>query len=972
MSNHLHNEVLNFLESYRKRNPNLLYWLRERNVRNKLDNGYWFQGNDDYAFVGLYNRGGGSNMTRSIGLVFTDEGDGVQASYLELVYNEERDPEILDFYRELRQEFVDFEQIAETKFRYHFAAHGEEAAINFFDNDKPRIDEMIRRKGLENLFINKEDFNWKLEKAMSMRNKQTEPGFPHNKIEELKRRYTEFKKDAFYNERITQLGFVPFAKQVIEQSLQKKLSNELFTGLIQILKHNATLNTVNSYIDRNIDDEKSRQLLKEQFAAFGFTGFTGAGRNAIIGLSDDQLKEVQLFLQECSALQSIADAADRIEAFDQLEIPMIKSGVYSPWLYYLNPSVFPIKNNSHTGFLKWCEAPADSYSKALILFHEVAEILGEKELGLVDAFTHVFSEDDELKPHTAIQKTSIPQNTILYGPPGTGKTYNTIGRAISIINPAFDLTGCSRQQAKKEYDRLVANGQIEFVTFHQSMSYEDFVEGIKPVEPKEDDEFLKYEIKDGIFKRLCERAASSAISRANKILLSDDELAKANFYKISLGNSNDPDDDGIYEWCIKNGYAALGWGRFFDFKDLSETEIQQLVPASLGKFEAQAVNRFIHYVQKGDILIVSYGNYQFRAIGRVTGDYEFKTVEGLQVRQFRKVDWLWSGTELSYEEIYDRQFAQPSIYKLDKKGIRENFFSGVDAVDSGSRKYVLIIDEINRGNVSQIFGELITLLEEDKRSGNAEALSIVLPYSKRAFAVPANLHIIGTMNTADRSIEALDTALRRRFVFHEIQPEKEQLHPKAMICRYWNDPEHIDVGYDDWLEEPYKSKTDAFLELIGMTRELEEEVMTAEYEEHDRIYWRLEDLADVDDNQFTGVRLDRLLGSINERLSALISRDHTIGHAWLMGIYGEDALKAVFTNKIIPLLQEYFYNDYAKIGLVLGKGFVKTKAVTPDIFADFPEAIELAGEYAEKTLYTIADPATLTLDDFKAIYARKR
>ena len=186
-------------------------------------------------------------------------------------------------------------------------------------------------------------------------------------------------------------------------------------------------------------------------------------------------------------------------------------------------------------------------------------------------------------------------------------------------------------------------------------------------------------------------------------------------------------------------------------------------------------------------------------------------------------------------------------------------------------KYALFIDEINRGNVSQIFGELITLIEEDKRLGNKEALEVTLPYSKEKFGVPSNLYIIGTMNTADRSVEALDTALRRRFVFEEMPPK-----------------------YD----------------LEGLQQEL------------------------------FGFKAGEILKTINQRIEKLLDRDHQIGHAYFIK-KNETTIIDSFYKNIIPLLQEYFFGDYGKIGLVLGKGFIrddsefKENKVETSFFASF-------------------------------------
>lgn len=582
------------------------------------------------------------------------------------------------------------------------------------------------------------------------------------------------------------------------------------------------------------------------------------------------------------------------------------------------------------------------------------------------------SEEEAPEEINLIQNSSVMSlNTILYGPPGTGKTYNTINKAVAIANPQFDISKASREQLKEEYERLVKDGQIEFITFHQSMSYEDFIEGIKPMEPKEGDGFLKYEIRDGIFKRLAERASKVPEMKPTGFSISDDEFQKAGFYKLSLGDTSNPDDDQIYEWCIKNGYIALGRGDANDFTGMNESDIQHMVPGKLEKYTAQAVNFFIHYIKPGDYVVVTYGNLLFRAIGKVTGNYEFKNVGELNVHQFRKVDWLVTDIELPYEELYERQFQQQCIYRLDKKAIKKDFFVKTDSVvkqpDNKPKNYVLIIDEINRGNVSQIFGELITLIEDDKRAGKEEALTVILPYSKKPFSVPANLYIIGTMNTADRSVEALDTALRRRFVFKEMMPLPDLLHPKQVLCSFWNKFEHAGVDYDEWFKEPYKSITDVFYSLIGITRELE-----AFFYDNDpdveRKYWIFEDFTAIKDDQFTGIRLDNLLQAINERLQVLLTKDHTIGHAWLMNVYSLEDLQGAFKNKILPLLQEFFYHDYGKIGLVLGDAFVAQTKANKGLFAKFKDAAELSEDYDGKTMFTLKDPFSLGIVDFQSIY----
>ncbi|WP_373941047.1 AAA family ATPase [Polaribacter sejongensis] len=187
------------------------------------------------------------------------------------------------------------------------------------------------------------------------------------------------------------------------------------------------------------------------------------------------------------------------------------------------------------------------------------------------------------------------------------------------------------------------------------------------------------------------------------------------------------------------------------------------------------------------------------------------------------------------------------------------------AKNDPNNRYAIFIDEINRGNVSAIFGELITLIEIDKRKDAKNEISIKLPYSKTAFSVPSNVDIYGTMNTADRSVEALDTALRRRFEFKEMMP----------------------------------------------------------------------DYAVIENEEVEGIKLSEVLEKINQRIELLIDRDHTIGHSYFVNVTSPEKLANAFNNKIVPLLQEYFYGDYGKIGLVLGNGFVKINKNDTINFADF-------------------------------------
>ncbi|ECC2253890.1 AAA family ATPase, partial [Campylobacter jejuni] len=238
------------------------------------------------------------------------------------------------------------------------------------------------------------------------------------------------------------------------------------------------------------------------------------------------------------------------------------------------------------------------------------------------------------------------------------------------------------------------------------------------------------------------------------------------------------------------------------------------------------------------------------------------------------------------DEIYNSAYVKAILNYLKSQGLKD--YKEKD--EKINLPYIIIIDEINRGNVSKIFGELITLIEPSKRLGNEEALELTLPYSGEKFGVPKNVYIIGTMNTADRSITSLDTALRRRFEFVEMMPNSDLLN-NVFICKDVENPNED----EDYLGDD--AKTEGYAEI-----------------------------------------LQNILISINKRIEFLLDREKTIGHAFFMSEavkfnknnwikpdeYEEDwyvlsisKLKKVFQNKIIPLLQEYFYNDYALINEVL-------------------------------------------------------
>ncbi|MDA8009683.1 MAG: AAA family ATPase, partial [Alphaproteobacteria bacterium] len=386
---------------------------------------------------------------------------------------------------------------------------------------------------------------------------------------------------------------------------------------------------------------------------------------------------------------------------------------------------------------------------------------------------------------------NIPLNQIFYGPPGTGKTYHTVNAALEILdNEFYQANKDDRQSLKNRFDELKQGGQIGVVTFHQSFGYEEFVEGIRPMMAEGEDETVAYEIKSGIFKDLCQRAQSP------RPAFEFDEAIE----KLKKDCTENP---VALRTTVKGSEFTITYrgGKTFRFKTYKTESPKTKSPSDPERDDP--VN--IEHIKK---------------VYRGANPYEF----------------------------YNSPYLLPIVnYVKEKYGIGDSAGDGGQGIS-----HVLIIDEINRGNISRIFGELITLIEESKRVGNAEAIEVALPYSGDTFGVPNNLYIIGTMNTADRSIALLDTALRRRFRFVEMMPR-----PKL---------------------------------LAGI---------------------------DVD-----GIKIQNLLAAMNEHIEALYDRDHQIGHSFFLRLENNSSIETladIFEHEILPLLQEYFYDDWEKIDLVLNR-----------------------------------------------------
>lgn len=351
------------------------------------------------------------------------------------------------------------------------------------------------------------------------------------------------------------------------------------------------------------------------------------------------------------------------------------------------------------------------------------------------------------------------KNIVLHGAPGTGKTYDVPELAVRLCDPRFMSNGRSREEIVNRYNQLKDDGRLMFTTFHQSLDYEDWIEGLRPVVNESSQ--VTYEIENGVFKRLCEAAERSKLVGNQYGINSDSDV-----WKVSLKRTGDND---VRKDCMEKDYIRIGWDEYGD--DISD-ETDGSSRNDKGK---QILDAYVNKMKVGDIVMSCYSSKEIDAIGVITGDYRYD--ESLPAyKRIRPVHWLIKGKRENIVETNGgKEMVESTVYRLksihveDVEAILEKYGVFIEQ-EKDDKPYVMVIDELNRGNVSKVFGELITLLEADKRKGSKNEESVKLPYSKKSFHVPDNVYLIATMNTADRSLGSLDYAIRRRFAFIAERP----------------------------------------------------------------------------------------------------------------------------------------------------------------------------------------------------------
>lgn len=387
------------------------------------------------------------------------------------------------------------------------------------------------------------------------------------------------------------------------------------------------------------------------------------------------------------------------------------------------------------------------------------------------------------------------KNIILQGAPGTGKTYRIPELVVRLCEPEFDANNATRKELMSVYDRLKEEKRVMFTTFHQSMDYEDWLEGLRPV--LENDQ-VRYKIEPGIFKRLCTEA-ERPLSAKKDVNISDEAIV----WKVSLSGTG---DNPVRRDCMKNGYIRIGWDGYGE-------NITDETDWSIHNGEGKTIlNAFINTMKVGDVVMSCYSSRTIDAIGIVTGEYEWHD-NFEHYKRVRRVKWLVKGINEDIVKLNDdKTMTLGTVYRLnaitlDKvKSLLDKHEASKTLIDN-NKPYVIVIDEFNRGNVSKIFGELITLLEPDKRKGMRNAESVLLPYSKKEFYIPSNVFLVATMNTADRSLDTIDYAIRRRFAFITVKPQEidddnfnSELFREVSSLFISNYDEYAESGFDDTIK----------------------------------------------------------------------------------------------------------------------------------------------------------------------------
>ena len=714
-------EILNYLLLFKDKNPDFTFSLRQRDSAQtkdikRLETGQWFQGSD-YIYIPLFKKGDNARKIKTIGFVigFDNEGN-IKKNSIEISFKAGiTDEKEISFHRQLAKKFdilFNENNHGEKLFDNHNDIYTNlEFYLNQFRNQALAL---LEEFGISNKYIiSKDEFDKNL-----------------NRIENIKKQNS--------------INYWVFQGNPKVFDFETALSEEILT-------------------DWTVSAHKEKIKIGDKVILY--IGGKNPGCYALAEITSEP------YVKKYSADNHLWKDIDKNEL--KAGIKITHNLVSSPIYKSVIDSYESLKN------LK-VGSQGTNFSATKEEYETLVNLSG---LNFRD-----------LNNETKTNNMSL--NQILYGPPGTGKTF-------TLQNKYFD----------------------KFTIKESSLSIEQYLENL---------------VSDLNWWQVISIAVLDLqTSKVNAI--HEHEIVKAK-EKISDSKTVRPTI-----WGQLQRHTVLEC-EYVNVKDRSEPMYFNKDENSNWSMDSELLSQY--YPEAFEIL---------NGIKNFTGN------EGISIKNYEFITFHQS---FSYED-----FIEGIKPKLDEGEtdlnfeIKDGIFKKlcIKAELDLENNYAIFIDEINRGNVSAIFGELITLIEADKRIGAVNELKVKLPYSKKEFGVPSNLYIIGTMNTADRSVEALDTALRRRFSFVEMMPDEKV----------------------------------------------------------------------ISDKKFTDYDRAAIMSLINQRIEVLLDRNYTLGHSYFI----KPDFKNSFENEIMPLLQEYFYNDYGKIGLVLGKGFVREKDITAkndkSIFADF-------------------------------------
>ena len=745
-------------------------------------------------------------------------------------------------------------------------------------------------------------------------------------IPNFKELYNKFKDTEDYRNRKNQFKIVEVNRDIITATLaENELTNELLSGFIQIFKFGCSDATFDKYLAQNIKDPDKRNEISKRAYEANEWGYTGAGLHSIYGLAANQLEIIKQFLTDAFKVASVDQAASLCKALDQHKIPLVTMGIYSPWLYYINPELFPILNNSHADFKKWIDISSD-YPSAIKDFNDLKHEVEETDLGLIDMFAHNFKKYNstatlgtfDLKGHrlfkishgifvkhkdyrdTGFSKLLENNNWIclnIYTGKGQADKFikeAKIGDSVYISNGGDNLVCIAEiisdsAPLDDDLDEMIGGGdewvfrEVKPLFYPKDKSLKDLKDDTRFFMPSGNSTFYEVptdlneinkklfipkfniEIKNsGMPVQNTDLANNNMESQAlNQILYGPPGTGKTynsidKAVKIATGKSGlHTENKIVFDQLRKEGqieFVTFHQGYSYeDFMvgikpnvDSEELTFKphkgifyKLVDSAKRNYLASRDKKGLSksFEEVFNDLVEPLDEAENVKIQMLSGmAFEITAVDGNTIR-FNKprggnghtlsVDTLKSFVEGKRDVIGLNAYYNPLIERI-KQGM---VFTAAEVPIEKLKNYVLIIDEINRANISKVFGELITLLEDDKRIDAENSLSVTLPNGELNFSIPPNLYIVGTMNTADKSISLIDVALRRRFEF----------------LGYYPDPNILKGKYDDRVE---------------------------------------------------------LLQKLNEAIfTRKKTADYLIGHGYFMKA---ETTEQIILNKIIPLLMEYF------------------------------------------------------------------